>query len=264
MTFIRRYPLLSYVLCCVIPVHGILWPLRLSGMTPESLQGFKLLFALIPSASAFLITYITHEEEGIRALWRKVLLKRADLKYYIFGLFGIAMLGLLAMGLRYFYDGHVSPFPDNLVNSLMITPFILLFPGFTEEFGWRGFLQEKLQSRSGVFLSSLLTGLVWGIWHGMDFLMGNSPTDTFSVLVFFAYILGTSVVIGGLYSLSNGSIAVAILAHFSANIVNFYLPVWTSESGLITPLIFVGLLWLVAIFILISDLRKGVLQRTVS
>lgn len=254
-SFVKKYPITCFILMVLVPVHGLLWPLRLSGVPPESLQPLKILFAFLPTIAAFAITFISEGEAGSRKLWGKTFLKKGRIKYYGIALLGIVLLGYLSMIVRSIYDGYwpgIDEYPD-LGNSLLLAPFLLLFPGFTEEFGWRGFLQERLQVRNGVFLASLITALVWGAWHSMDFLMGNYPSDTFTILVFFAYITGTSIVIGSIYKWSGGSIFVAILAHFSANMVNSFLPVWNQEAGMTTPLIFVGSLWLVSLILLIAE-----------
>jgi len=201
---------------------------------------------------AFLVVYLAQGEEAVRRLWGKCFLKQNRLKYYSLALVSIAALGGLSLLIRYLYDGQAASFselPDALTLAIG-APFLLLFPGFTEEFGWRGFLQERLQDKMGVFLASLLTGLVWGSWHSMDFLMGNWPTDYFSITVFFLYITATSIIIGGIYVLSGGSVFIAMLVHFSANVVNFLLPVWKMESSELTPLIYIGLLWVAAFMVL--------------
>ncbi len=242
----------------LLPVHGVLWPLLLSGTPQESLQPLKVLFAFLPTTSALIITWLIKGDSGVRELWRSTFLKEDRIKYYGTALLSIAILGVVAMLVRFAYDGFrpsTADYPD-LGTNLLLAPFLLLFPGFTEEYGWRGFLQQRLQGKTGVFLASLLTGLVWGGWHGMDFLMGNWPSDIFNVLVFFAYITGTSILIGYLYQWSGRSVFVAMLAHFSANIVNFFLPVWNTNAGLTTPLIFVGLLWLTALILLVIELRS--------
>lgn|GEM_PF-3500274 len=255
---IRKYPVLTFVAAVLLPVHGILWPLRLSGVQLESLQGFKLLFALIPSIAAFIITNITEGEHESQRLWRRVYLRKNQTKVFLLALISITSIGLCAVLIRFILDGQ-SPFWDALPSAqetIFLVPFLLFFPGFTEEFGWRGFMQQKLQKRHGIFLASLVTGLVWGGWHCMDFLLGNWPSGTFNIILFFAYITGVSIVIGGLYALSKGSVAVAIIAHFSANMVNFFLPVWNNQAGTKTPIVFIILLWLVAFIVLAIDINR--------
>jgi membrane protease YdiL (CAAX protease family) len=257
-TFLKSYPLLAFVLMVLLPVHLVLWPLRLSGVSAGSLQPLKILFAFLPTTAALLITLANQGEQGVRALWRMTFLKEKQVSRYGLALVSIASLGAIALLFRYIYDGFYPTAADfpGLATSLVMAPFLLLFPGFTEEYGWRGFLQRRLQGKAGIFLASVLTGLVWGGWHGMDFLLGNWPTDTLSILIFFAYIIGTSIVIGYLYCWSKGSIFVAILAHFSANVVNSFLPVWKTNAGIITPLIFVALLWLTALILLACELKN--------
>lgn len=257
-SFVKKYPLICFILLVLVPVHGILWPLLLSGVSQESLQPLKVLFAFLPTSAAFAITLIIEGEPGAKRLWGKTFLKEGRIKFYGIAFISIVLPGIAALVIRVLYDDYwpaITDFPD-LGNSLILAPFLLLFPGFTEEFGWRGFMQERLQGRNGVFLASLITGLVWGGWHSMDFLMGNIPSDLFSVSIFFAYIVGTSIVVGYLYKWSGGSIFVAMLAHFSANMVSSFLPVWNLEAGVTTPLIFIGLLWLVSLICLIFELRR--------
>ncbi|MBO3699255.1 CPBP family intramembrane glutamic endopeptidase [Roseivirga sp. E12] len=256
---IKKYPVLAFAAIVLLPVHGILWPLRLSGVGLENLQGLKLLFALIPSIGALIITNFIEGEHQARKLWQRVYPQRSDIKIYLVALVSITGIGSLAVLVRFVLDGLLPSWGSlpSVQEAIFLLPFLLFFPGFTEEFGWRGFMQQKLQKRNGVFLASLMTGLVWGGWHCMDFLLGNWPAGTFNVLLFFAYITGTSIVIGGLYAWSKGSVAVAILAHFSANMVNFFLPVWNNEAGTKTPIIFISLLWAVAFVILAVEVRRS-------
>ena len=45
--------------------------------------------------------------------------------------------------------------------------------GFGEELGWRGFLQKEL-AFLGFWRSSLLIGVVWGLWHAPLILQGHN------------------------------------------------------------------------------------------
>lgn len=48
--------------------------------------------------------------------------------------------------------------------ALIAGPTFNAFAAFGEEFGWRGFLQKEW-THIGFWKSSILIGLVWGIWH---------------------------------------------------------------------------------------------------
>ena len=53
------------------------------------------------------------------------------------------------------------------VTMLMLVPnfFLSFLPFFGEEYGWRYFLQPRLQSRFGPRGGVLLLGVLWGLWH---------------------------------------------------------------------------------------------------
>ncbi|MFP4201047.1 MAG: CPBP family intramembrane glutamic endopeptidase, partial [Clostridia bacterium] len=48
----------------------------------------------------------------------------------------------------------------------------LLF-GLGEEFGWRGYLLQKLRG-AGLFAAMVIVGITWGIWHAPVILMGHN------------------------------------------------------------------------------------------
>ena len=50
----------------------------------------------------------------------------------------------------------------NLLINIPLT-FIMFFG---EEYGWRYYLQPRMQKKFGVTLGTILLGVVWGLWHG--------------------------------------------------------------------------------------------------
>ncbi|HBN07458.1 MAG TPA: CPBP family intramembrane metalloprotease domain-containing protein [Cyanobacteria bacterium UBA8530] len=69
----------------------------------------------------------------------------------------------------------IHPFFMGIVQGLLAGITVNAIAGFGEELGWRGYLLKKL-SFLGFWKSSLLIGLVWGIWHAPLVLQGlNYP-----------------------------------------------------------------------------------------
>ncbi|MBD3286882.1 CPBP family intramembrane metalloprotease [candidate division WOR-3 bacterium] len=88
---------------------------------------------------------------------------------------------------------------------------------FGEEFGWRGLLQTELKP-AGYWKSSLLIGVIWGIWHIPFIVQGHNYPDeplwgTFMMVAF--CILGSLIL--GYLRLRSGSVFPAVIYHAVLN-----------------------------------------------
>jgi membrane protease YdiL (CAAX protease family) len=106
-----------------------------------------------------------------------------------------------------------------------------------EEIGWRGFLLPELCKSRSLFVSSLIVGLFWGVWH-LNFTGG-----LFGFLLFIVSIMMNSVFIAWLFQKSGGNLFVAIVEHFSFNLFS-HLFLWNrfSIKGYVVEIIFYGIL----------------------
>ncbi|MHA7133849.1 CPBP family intramembrane glutamic endopeptidase [Oerskovia turbata] len=53
-----------------------------------------------------------------------------------------------------------------------LLPLLFLVGALGEEIGWRGMLQPLLENRFSLLVASIVTGLVWGVWHVQIFTAG--------------------------------------------------------------------------------------------
>jgi membrane protease YdiL (CAAX protease family) len=84
-----------------------------------------------------------------------------------------------------------------------------------EEFGWRGFLQSRMQQILPPWIAALLVGAMWAAWHLPLFLVqGWSSASPF---VFLLIMLGLSLVMAFAFNWSNEAVLVAILMHSAFN-----------------------------------------------
>jgi len=84
----------------------------------------------------------------------------------------------------------VHPFWLTLVQGVIAGATVNAVAGFGEELGWRGLLQKEL-SFLGFWRSSLVIGLIWGIWHAPLILKGhNYPTHPLEGLFYMVYFTG--------------------------------------------------------------------------
>ena len=114
---------------------------------------------------------------------------------------------------------------------LVVFGVTLLFGGpLGEEIGWRGWLLPRLQARLSPLLSSLIVGLVWGVWHLPLHLRGVYDGGMGTGLAGFALRIASScllaVIFTWLYNRSRAGLLVVILLHTSVNNTSgYWLPV---------------------------------------
>lgn len=85
-----------------------------------------------------------------------------------------------------------------------------------EEFGWRGFLQSRLQRLLAPWLATLCVGTMWAAWHFPLFLVRGWTNA--SPLEFLFIMTGLSLVIAFGFNASGQSIITAILMHCAFNV----------------------------------------------
>jgi uncharacterized protein len=85
-----------------------------------------------------------------------------------------------------------------------------------EEFGWRGYLLERLCCRVSPLVAGLIIGPIWAAWHiplFYDTVFAHWP----SALRFLAWVTAWSVVLSLLVARAKGSVLVSVLGHWSIN-----------------------------------------------
>ena len=105
------------------------------------------------------------------------------------------------------------------VGSILVMFFDSLIRGpLGEELGWRGYLQIELNKRFFLLTSSLIVGLIWGVWHlPLWFVSGFQGLDLLFYIVFFMVgLVSFSVIIGYIYG-RGGNLLYAILLHQMLN-----------------------------------------------
>lgn len=125
--------------------------------------------------------------------------------------------------------------PENLPIPIiiLIVPYFLLMlvvGGGQEEFGWRGYAQEPLQERFGVFGGSIVLGIVWGLWHlPLWFIPGEGHTY-YSFLAFMIFTISTSLIIACLYNASGKKLIIPLIIHAMSNTSVPFFPIMHMEK----------------------------------
>jgi uncharacterized protein len=91
----------------------------------------------------------------------------------------------------------------------------LLFYGYGEEIGWRGFLQPALQQRRSALAAAVAVSVVWAGWHLPLFgiTTGYRDLPAAGFVGFYLSLLVAALVLAWLYLRSNGSLLVLVVFH---------------------------------------------------
>jgi membrane protease YdiL (CAAX protease family) len=94
-----------------------------------------------------------------------------------------------------------------------------LLPALGEEIGWRGYLTPRLTAQHGFVGGTMLTGLLWAVWHYPLFFMNNAPSVAMlrPLALFTIMVVGISFPYGWL-RLRSGSVWPAVLFHAAHNL----------------------------------------------
>ena len=108
-----------------------------------------------------------------------------------------------------------------IVLAMLIPNFLLTFlPFFGEEYGWRYYLQPKLQQRFGKRRGVLILGVVWGLWHLPLNLFYYSPdTSLQSIVVQIFLCIALGVFFGYAYGKTQNIWVPTMLHYFFNNLV---------------------------------------------
>lgn len=126
------------------------------------------------------------------------------------------MLPLKLFTITYFIEiltGNTVKIPDNVFSTLITGLIGMLIGATTEEIGWRSFLQPTLEQKYSVFISSLIVGIIWGIWH-----IGHFKNGPIFMLGFLIFTISMSMVMMFLLKNTKHNILISALFHFSINI----------------------------------------------
>lgn len=173
-----------------------------------------LLGGFVPSVVAILLTGLFEGREGVRRLLRRSLQFNLGWRWY---LASILVVALGAAGQILINRLLGNPFNLSLYLSQLpsFIPLIILGP-LSEEYGWRGYLLVKLQQRWNALSSSLIVGIVWGLWHlPLFFMVGTSQHELH--LPFVVFLVGTiavSVLMTWVNNNTRNSIWAAIFLHW--------------------------------------------------
>jgi uncharacterized protein len=209
-----------------------------------------------PLIASCLTTWIFLKKEGLKKLLAKCLQIKPFI-YLVIALFSPFILAFFALLISYFIDKYpinlsellrIKEFPQ--FNLLTFFIYNVIFFGFGEEVGWRGFALPRLQNKFNALTASIVLTVFWALWHLPLFFYrsGYMTMGMTGIFGWFFSLLTGSILLTWLYNSSRASILICAVFHstvdiaFTADFANknimnymgFLITVW----GILTILIF--------------------------
>jgi uncharacterized protein len=235
--FLKRYSLVIGILL----MFTLTWPIDLahSGVLP--LQVPFVVYILLGygfGIASLLMTGLTLGKEGMIVLLKRFLIWRVGWKWYLvaFLLYPVILFSavLLNAALSHTPIDFSEVFAHKIFGPsanllLLIVPFFL-FDAIAngEEIGWRGYVLPSLQTKYNALISSLIVGVIWGIWHLPKFL---APGNDSSFALFMVKIMADAVLYTWLFNNTKGSLLLVTLFHASGNTAGVFLPIANTVTG---------------------------------
>ena len=221
---------------------GFTWLILLPGIL-ASLGLFELrlpMYALVavaqfgPSLTAFLLTYRSDGKAGAIQLLKRAFNFHIPWKWLAAIFLMPPLLAGLALAIHVLLGGQL-PQLQLLSQPAAILPsffFIFLLQGpVPEEFGWRGYLLDRLQSRWNALIASLILGFFWWLWHLPANFMEGVAQAYLPQIPYLIWILAFSVLMTWIYNNTGGNLLAALLFHTMANLSNALFPTFELTPG---------------------------------
>jgi len=248
--FVKKYPAISLLVLAMI--FGFAPALIVSAglLSPAWMQ----LGALSSSLAAVVLVLIEGRKGGLRELLSRALIWRVGIQWWIFALFFMIVPSVASLYLYHLLGGPAVDW-SGLQPLYKVVPmfiFLTIAAGIGEEFGWRGFLLPRLQTRHNALVSGLIVGVAWATWHvPLFFIKGTSQYEQQleagllpAILGYAVFVIVQSVQFTWLFNNTKGSVLLAAVFHGASNAWAGYIDVYRGHFG--------GILTVMALAVLIT------------
>ena len=268
-SLIEKYQILiGFLLILVLTCPFMIWDaLAAHDILPFRLPiPVMLMQAYMPTVAVVIVTGLTTGRAGIRTLFGKLLIARVGFKWYMFAIFGIAVICATAILLgNQFGPLPAVPIlaegmPSNPIMLLVMITITFLVRGILngEELAWRGFALPRLQAKYNALVSSVILSVPFVLFHLPLFFDPNMNMGPFASFAIRAVALTT--LFTWLYNNSRGSVLLAYLMHAAFNTWTNVFSIQTSTNHFQDWMMTVVMVILTLIVVAVSGVKN--LSRT--
>ncbi len=196
----------AFVGCFICFIVLILF--RIRSIISENFLKMFICYILLPIVSVLILIFslLSEGEFNFGRNWKNV---KRDLIIFMFTLIVGGIIS--SAGMEFIDFGFIATLP---INYLFFFLQGVAFLG--EEYGWRGFLQEKMQRKCGKRIGVVFLGIIWELWH-MPIWFSVYHVDSIGLALRFLSTVSFAIIIGYVYMKSN-NIWVCAFMHYSINL----------------------------------------------
>jgi len=167
-----------------------------------------------PTFAAILLWMFSGKHGELRDAFSRLRPHRSKLIWYIVVL--LLPIGALLPGFFVYalLRGHIADF--SILGLLLLFVPAIFISGLGEEMGWRGYALSRLQMTKSPFISSLIVGVFWGLWHLPLIFWVSSQTGLLFLVEFVLYMVlltAFSVIFTWVYNGTDESLWMVVLIH---------------------------------------------------
>ena len=175
---------------------------------------FFFIGGFVPSIVGISLTKIYDHNSGLKNLLRSAIDFKIGFQQFVIIVTYPIIIGVLQLLINRVLGGTFD-YSQFLKQLPSVLPLIILGP-LSEEFGWRGFLQKRVNIEFSPILGSLVIGMTWSLWHlPLFYMLGTSQHDfNMPFIPFMVSVLFSSFIYTYVYIKSHGSLFSALLLHW--------------------------------------------------
>ncbi|WP_165045282.1 type II CAAX endopeptidase family protein [Dysgonomonas sp. ZJ709] len=215
-SIIKKYPIVAFYVTCLL----FLITIGLANMLlfPTSFDYILILPQWSPALAAILVVLVQGGRINVKSLLMKIAFKNLNMRWLLIALVIPLIICCLSYVIFSFVEHKqlVIPVLCRSGGNYSICLLAAIFGSYGEEIGWRGFMLPQLLKKYSLFLSSLIVGVFWGLWH----FKFQTPLITVFYLI---SVIEFSLIISWLCSKTKGNILVAIVFHTILNMCSLLL-----------------------------------------
>jgi membrane protease YdiL (CAAX protease family) len=259
-----------FYLGALIISGGIMIPYILitikTGKSPA--KGMLLVAASGVTISGILVTLFFNGKKGLKSLLSGFLKIRIKWYWYVLSIFLFPLVLIFSSWIASFFGTPFSIPLDKLPRLIPVFIIVTGQAGIGEEIGWRGVMTPELNKRFKLVPASIITGILWAIWHTplfftpdmFQFQMAELWGFVPSMVYYMVFLTSSSVIYSIGFTRSKGSLLVPILFHGSLNTGSWLIGANELENGTYPLAILTIMTFLIAIIFILID-RKSRLQK---